>query len=108
MPVGVCFAWLRGRIIEIASIVWFSWSSDRNRWEAAVNFFDSMRKSVFDEEKDIVDPTRYFLVLEYAKFEDKRFFERMSDQKIMRKIGHIIDLYPDRNCVMFQTRSPVK
>lgn len=108
IPVGFCTAWVRGRIIEIADIVWFSWASRRNVWESAVNFYDSMRKKVFDDKHDPADPMRYFVVLEYAMFRDKRFFERMADRGIMRKIGHIHDIYPDEVSVMFQTKTPVR
>ena len=108
IPIGFCMAWTRGRIVEIADIVWFPWASKRNVWESALNFYDSLRKKEADTEREPTDPARYFVVLEYARFRDKRFFERMVDKKILRKVGHVNDLYPDEVSVLFQTRSPVR
>lgn len=108
LPIGVAFAWSRGRVIEMAHVVWFPWASPRNIWESSLNFYETMRKAVTDQMKEIDDPTRYFIVLEYARFEERRFFEKMCDRKVMRKVGHISGLYPDQTCVMFQTLSPVR
>lgn len=107
MPVGVVFSWVRGRVIETAHIEWFPWASPRNIWEASLNFYDSVRKTVADMARDISDPLRYFIVLEFARFDDRAFFERLVDKKIMRKIGHVKGLYDGQTCVMFQTNSPV-
>lgn len=106
-PIGFITAWPRGRIIEIADMVWFPWASKRNIWESAFNFFDSMRKKVADEASDPKDPMRYFVVFEYARYRDKKFFERMVNKGVLKRVGHINDLYPAEPAVMFQTKSPV-
>ena len=89
-PAGFIVAWTRGRVVEIAEMIWFPWATPRNVFEAVVHFMEGARKDGL-------------VVFEYARFEDKRFFERVSSLGVMRKIGHSHSLYPDRRAVIFET-----
>lgn len=109
-PVGFCLAWTRVRVIQIGEIIWFPWASKRSIWESSRNFFDVLRKTVHDDQRDVNDPIRYYTALEFSHFKDKRFFERMSNLGIMRRVGHVLDIYEgdDSTAVLFQTQSPVR
>lgn len=99
-PVGFAWAWGRGRVIEIADMIWFPWASSRNIVESTANFMNSMRKIAPDPTR----PDDRFLVWEYARMKDKRFFEIMCRLGIMRRVGHIHGLYKEP-AVMFETRA---
>ena len=91
----------------MGDMVWYPRASDRNTLESALNLFDTIRKQVFDTKKEVGDPLRYFTALEFSRIEDKRFFERIADRGVLRKVGHIVDLYANGPAVLFQTKSPV-
>lgn len=89
-PAGFIVAWTRGRVVEIAEMIWFSWATGRNVFEAVVHFMEQARRDGL-------------VVFEYARFEDKRFFERVCSLGVMRKIGHSHSLYPETRAVIFET-----
>ena len=107
MPVGVVAGWVSGRQITMSVAMHFPWSSKRNRWESIVAFLDGLRKQAIDQSKDVNDPLRYPVILEFAHFKDKKFWERMADKGIMRRVGHVHYL-EEKPSVLFQARSPVK
>ena len=100
MPVGFAWAWSRGRVIEIADIIWFPWASSRNILESTANFMNSMRKMAPNPMK----PEQKFLIWEQARMKDKKFFETMCRLGIMRRVGHVHGLYSEGPAVMFETR----
>jgi hypothetical protein len=88
-PAGLIIVWTRGRVIEIGDMVWFPWASARNTLESVVKFMDQLRRD--------------FVVLEFARIEDKKFFERVAAHGVMRKIGHAHSIYPNGPAVLFET-----
>lgn len=88
-PAGLVVAWTRGRVIEIGDMIWFPWTTARNTLEAVVKFMDQLRRD--------------FVVLEFARIEDKKFFERVAAHGVMRKIGHAHSIYPNGPAVLFET-----
>lgn len=88
-PAGFIVAWVRGRIMEIGDMVWFPWSTGRNVYESVVAFMERMRGD--------------FVVLEFARMKDKKFFERIAKHGIMRKVGHAHSIYQDGPAVVFET-----
>ena len=95
-PVGLIFAFQahkntdRSPFLIIGDMVWFPWSSARQRIEAAVNFFNEARKEV--------------AFMEYARKEDKKFFEMIAKHGIMRRIGTSHNIYPGEPATIFETR----
>lgn len=108
IPVGMAAGWTVGRVVSVSKMIAFPWASNRNIIESVANGFNTMRKRVFDEFLDIDDPNRYFLVLSFTEFRDKKFYEKIEDMKIIRKVGHVFDMQPDGTSILFQTRTPVK
>lgn len=108
IPVGLVLGWVSGRVVSVWRMIPFPWSSPRNIVESVSNAFDTVRKQVFDEGVEINDPQRYFVVLAFTEFADKKFYERISDMGILRKVGHVLDMQPSGTSILFQTRSPVR
>jgi len=96
IPIGSLTAMnpLGTRIVWIADILWFKWSSPRNRIESVANFINEMRDD--------------FTVMEYAderEPETKRFFENLCKYGIMRRVGTLHDLYgPGNSAAFYQSR----
>ena len=76
--------------LVVGDIVWFPWSSPRQRIESAVNFFNEARKEI--------------AFMEYARKQDKRFFEMIAKHGIMRRVGTSHNIYPDGPATVFETR----
>lgn len=89
-PLGLILGWVRGRVIEVGDMIWFPWASARNVYEAVVRYMDDMRGD--------------YVVLEFARLKDKKFFERVASHGIMRKVGHAHSIYPDGPAVIFETK----
>lgn len=107
-PIGFAVAWMRGRVMEMGAFEWFPWASPRNILESSANFLDLTRKSVWDMERDVGDPLRYFTVLQFAHMKDNKFYTSLCKRGILRRVGHLTDFYPEAPCVLFQTKSPLR
>lgn len=88
-PAGFIVAWVRGRVMEIGDMVWFPWATKRNVYESVVAFMERMRGD--------------YVVLEFARMKDKKFFERVARHGVMRKVGHAHSIYEDGPAVVFET-----
>lgn len=76
----------------VGAIMWFPWASPRSRIEAAVGFFNRVRKEI--------------PMVEYASEEHKRFFEVIMRHGIMRRIGTSHNVYPGAPAAVFETCTP--
>lgn len=76
----------------VGDLVWFPWSTHRNRIESAVNFFHRIRSSI--------------PMVEYARGEYKRFFEMICQHGVMRRIGTTHNVYPGEATAVYETRAP--
>lgn len=76
----------------VGDMIWFPWSSPRNRIEAAVQFFHRIRSEI--------------AMVEYARDEHKRFFEMICHHGIMRRIGTTYNVYPGEGTAVYETRAP--
>lgn len=96
IPVGSLMAMnpLGTRLVWIADIIWFKWSSSRNRVESIANFINGLRDD--------------FVVTEFAderEPETKRFFENLCMYGIMRRVGTVHDFYgPGNSAALYQSR----
>lgn len=90
IPVGAVFAWVRGKVVQMGDMLWFPWASKRNILEASIIFFHEMRKQA--------------VVLEFAQKKDEAFFSHIASYGIMRRVGHVHDIYQDQPAILFQTR----
>lgn len=91
MPVGSVFGVSTGHYFEASHVIWFPWATARNKLEATVSFFNKLRNEM--------------LILFHCPKEERRFFEKVSDHGVLRKVGHIHDLYDGEPAVQFQTRA---
>lgn len=78
-------------LLWIGEMAWFPWASARDRLEAAARFVEDARKEV--------------VVMEFAKMQDKAFFERLCRYGVMRRIGTLYGFYPDGPAALFQSRT---
>ena len=83
IPVGMISGILVGPVMIIGDMVWFPWASDRNIYESAVNFINTMRKEI--------------MVMDFAAFKHKPFFDSIARLGILRHGCRIHGLYPDGN-----------
>jgi hypothetical protein len=73
----------------VGDMLWFPWASARNRLEAAVNFFKVIRLTI--------------PMVEYADDRAKPFFEVLARHGIVRRVGTMLSVYPDRQTAVFET-----
>jgi len=97
VPVGLVMAFYShaeqalSPFMIIGDIVWFPWASPRNRIEAAVNFFNIMRKQI--------------PMMDYAHGdENRRFFEMMAKHGIVRRVGTTLNVVKGEPTAIFETR----
>lgn len=76
----------------VGDLIWFPWSTHRNRIESAVNFFHRIRSTT--------------PMVEYARGEYKRFFEMICQHGVMRRIGTTYNVYPNEATAIYETRAP--
>lgn len=94
-PVGVLLAFRshpnpgRSPFLIVGDILWFPWSSPRQRIEAAINFFNEARKEA--------------AFVEYARAEYRKFFEMIAKHGIMRRVGTSHNVYPGEPTTIFET-----
>jgi len=100
-PMGFALGVVRdGRLIQLEEMIWLPWASPREVLEAATGFMDSMRRNEVGG--------RPVVVLEYSRMKDKKFFEAIAKRGVMRRVGHVHDIYRDEPAVLFQTRAVVE
>jgi hypothetical protein len=73
----------------VGDMLWFPWSSARNRIEAAVNFFKVIRLTI--------------PMVEYADENARPFFEMIARHGIVRRVGTMFSVYPDKPTAVFET-----
>ena len=76
----------------VGDMIWFPWSSPRNRIESAVCFFHRIRHEI--------------AMVEYAEERFKRFFEMICQHGVMRRIGTSYNVYPGAATAVYETRAP--
>lgn len=97
MPVGFVLAFFShpnprlSPFMIVGDMIWMPWASARNRVEAAVAFFNGIRKDV--------------PMVEYANDEAKPFFEMIAKHGIMRRVGTSFSVYPGQATAVFETRA---
>lgn len=106
-PVALLLGLVTERVINLAKLVPFPWASPRNVLESMSNALDTIRKQVYDESLEIDDPLRYVMAILFTDYRDKKFYEKIQDMGILRKVGHVYHMHPETN-ILFQTRSPVR
>lgn len=95
-PVGLILGFwshrdpMKAPFMIIGDMVWFPWSSARNRVESAVNFFHRMRNEI--------------PMVEYARTKDRGFFEVMMRHAVMRHIGTSWNVYQGEPAHIYETR----
>lgn len=80
-----------GVFMNVGDMIWFPWATDRNKVEMAVNFFNEIRKDIS--------------MVEYAKLDDKKFFETIAKHGVMRRVGTMHNIY-EGPAAVFETRAP--
>lgn len=75
----------------VGDMVWFPWATARNKIEAAVNFFNTIRSEI--------------PMVEYASERHKRFFEMLCMHGIMRRVGTMHNVYRGEPVAVFETKT---
>lgn len=98
MPVGIIFAFYShseprlSPFMIVGDLVWFPWASARNKMESAVNFFNTIRRSI--------------PMVDYAHGdENKKFFEMIARHGVMRRIGTTFSVVKGEPTALFETIS---
>lgn len=92
MPVGIVMNRTDGYRME-PHVIWFPWSSDRNRLECAMKFLHDMRKPPYSR-----------VAILNLRPEDAPFYERIARYNVLRALSSIDDFWgPGQNSVSFQT-----
>lgn len=93
IPVGMVFAEATPNkpFMTIDGMVWFPWSSKRNKIESAVNFLDRIRKE--------------YPLMFYAVNEHKRMYEVCAMHGIVRRVGTSYVAVPGKAAAVFETRN---
>lgn len=85
MPVGMVVAFAVHNYEDVAAyaiiahMIWFPWSTPRNRVEAGVNFFSEVRHET--------------PLMEYALPGDEKYFKVMASHGVMRRVGTSYNVY---------------
>jgi len=78
-PAGAIFAIGILGLLFIADTVWFPWATPRQKIETMVHWINEMRRDM--------------KIIEFARPEDKRFWEHIAKHGIMRRVGTVHDVY---------------
>lgn len=97
-PAGMIFAFYShadhalSPFMIIGDIVWFPWATRRNRVEAAVNFFNTIRGTI--------------PMVDYAAGDtNRRFFEMICQHGVMRRVGTTHNVVKGEPVAIFETRA---
>jgi len=90
MPVGLFSGKFNGPMLFIGNAVWFKWSSDRNKLEAAIHALNELRKD--------------YIVILHNHMDDKAFYEVIAKHGVTRRVGSVYDVYDDSPAQVWQTR----
>lgn len=72
-------------------VEWFPWATARNKIEVTAKFLREVG--------------RYKNLVVYSEVKNKRFFERMMDYGILRRVGHVSNFFRGGDqAIMFQSR----
>lgn len=98
MPVGLAVGFYPhpdpafAPFMVIADMIWFPWSSVRNRIESAVYFFHVIRSTI--------------AMVAYANGDtNKRFFEMICQHGVMRRIGTTFNMVKGEPVAVFETKA---
>jgi hypothetical protein len=98
IPVGMVFAFhshfehAKSPFMIVGDIVWFPWSTPRNRIEAAVNFVNVIRKSV--------------PLMDYAYGDNnKRFWNMVAKHGLVQRVGTTFNVVKGEPVAIFETRT---
>ena len=97
-PVGLFVFWARGPILQVNEFVWFPWATSRMKFEVGLKFFDQARRTEHPE------TGRNYMVLEFARDGDKKYFEKMMNLGVLKRCGGIDGLYPEDKCILYYTK----
>lgn len=75
----------------IDALIWFPWSTPRNRIESAVNFVGKARHD--------------FKMLAFARQKDKRLFEMLAHHGIVRRVGTAHNVFDGEPAAVWETRT---
>lgn len=81
IPVGLIGGVFVGPVMIVGDMIWMPWASKRNIYESAVNFIDEMRQKI--------------MVMDFAAYKDRKFFDSISRIGIMKTGSRIHGLHPD-------------
>jgi len=97
LPVGMVFAFhshadpALSPFMIIGDMPWFPWATPRNKIEAAVNFFNTIRATI--------------PMVDYAHGDtNKRFFEMICQHGVMRRVGTTFSVVKGEGTAVFETR----
>ena len=88
-PIGFMIAYSAGAALE-PHVLWFPWSSPRNRLEAVMQWLNEARKRSG--------------VIVFVQDEDKRLYERLEDFKVLRRAGTLFGYWGNgKPALLFET-----
>lgn len=88
---GCVFGVYAGTFIILQDAVWFPWSSKRNKMECVAALLNEIRKTL--------------VAVFVSRVKDNDFYMNIAKQGVIRRIGHLHDVYEGEPGIMFQTRS---
>lgn len=98
IPVGFVFAFYShtehamSPFMIVGDLVWCPWATPRNKIEAAVGFFNRIRKEI--------------PMMDYAYGEvNKKFFEMLARHGIVRRVGTTYNVVKGEPVAIFETRA---
>jgi hypothetical protein len=98
IPIGIGMYWPRGRILQLADLIWFPWATKRSIYESSLGFFDNVRKTKFSEESQ-----ECYKILKFARIEDEKFFDRLVDLNVLVKVGKLDGIY-ETKAILYTTK----
>ena len=90
---GMVFAEMvaSGRMVIIRDTIWFPWATKRNILTSAANFVNALRSDA--------------VIMSFARQRDVPFFERLSEYRLMRRVGAVHNVY-NEPAILFQSSMP--
>jgi hypothetical protein len=90
-PIGFVFGIAAGKVITLTRVVPMPWSTMRQRVQGFIAWLNAVR--------------REYIVFEYARHSERRFWEHVCRYGAMRRVGTILDM-EDEPIALFQSRKP--